>query len=132
MGVPADPNEILSGDPIETLQIWLECHLNQFVKNNIDLRRIYFDPGIGFGKNSLQSLTLLKSIDAFFGFPVKILVGHSRKSFMKNFADKTAGQRDYETLGVSMSLIQKGVDVLRIHNPEIHIKAHRGWSHVTG
>ena len=132
LDVPVNPKNVLTGDPMPTLHNWLEKKLEIFYKHNISLDRIFFDPGIGFGKSSLQSLKILKNLKSFQSCPVRLLVAHSRKSFMKDFSPQNAGLRDPETVGVSMRLIQQGVDVLRVHNPEIHIRAFRGWSHVTG
>ena len=158
LDIPANPKNTLpeKEDPLPLLCQWLENKLELLDKRKISFHRIFFDPGIGFGKNALQSLHILKNLEIFKKYPVQLLVGHSRKSFMKNFnlplptteatveldtESKTtnkrmeptvsmATQRDPHTLGISMKLIQKGVDVLRIHNPELHIQAHQAWNHV--
>ena len=130
LDVPVNPKNVLTEDPLPVLHSWLEKKLEIFNKNNISLDRIFFDPGIGFGKSHLQSLRILKNLKSFESCPVRFLIGHSRKSFMKDFSPQDAGLRDPETLGVSMQLIHQGVDVLRVHNPEMHIRAFRGWCHV--
>ena len=132
LDVPVNPKNVLKEDPLKALCEWLEEKLKILEKNHISHDRIFFDPGIGFGKNPLQSLKILKNLKVFHPYPIRLLIGHSRKSFMKDFAPEEAKLRDPETLGISMGLIQQGVDVLRVHNPEIHIRAFRGWSHVTG
>ena len=131
LDVPVNPKNTLVGDPMPLLQRWLDEKLEIFDKNNISFDRIFFDPGIGFGKSSLQSLRILKNLKFFESCPVRLLVGHSRKSFMEGFSPQEAKSRDIETLGISMNLIHQGVDVLRVHHPTIHIRAFRGWSHVT-
>ena len=132
LDVPVNPKHVLNKDPLPTLCHWLEEKLEVFDKHHISLDRIFFDPGIGFGKNPLQSLKILRNLEVFHPYPVRLLIGHSRKSFMKDFSSHKADLRDAETLGVSMGLIEQGVDVLRVHNPEIHIRGLRGWSHVRG
>ncbi len=132
LDVPVNPKNILKEDPLKTLCDWLEEKLEILEKHCISWDRIFFDPGIGFGKNPLQCLKILKNLHVFHPYPVRLLVGHSRKSVMGDFSPREAGLRDPETLGISMGLVQQGVDVLRVHNPEIHIRAFRGWSHVTG
>lgn len=131
LDVPVNPKNVLKEDPLKALCDWLDEKLEILEKHHISLNRIFFDPGIGFGKNSHQSLTILKNLKVFHPYPIRLLIGHSRKSFMKDFSFEEAHLRDPETLGISMGLIQQGVDVLRVHNPEIHIRAFRGWSHVT-
>ena len=85
LDVPVRPENVLTEDPVAHLQDWLEKKLEIFEKNNIALDRIFFDPGIGFGKTPLQSLKILKDLKSFQSCPVRLLIGHSRKSFMKDF-----------------------------------------------
>ena len=132
LDVPTKPKNNLSDNFKDEICDWLEQRLEIFHKNRINLGRIIFDPGLGFGKSSLQSLQLIRDFEIFHKYPIRLMVGHSRKSFMKNFSEESPKGRDVETLGLSMSLIQKKVDILRIHNPELHIKAYRGWSHAAG
>ena len=130
LDVPVNPENTLDGDPLKILCQWLEEKLEVFYKNHISMDRIFFDPGIGFGKDPLQSLKILRNLKVFHPYPVRLLVGHSRKSFMKTFSPPEPALRDPESLGISMGLIQQGVDVLRVHNPEFHIRGLRGWSHI--
>ena len=80
--------------------------------------RIIFDPGVGFGKTAEQSVALLKDIDIFHRLGVPLLVGHSRKSFLKAW-DATL-DRDAATLEVSRYLVSQGVDYLRVHDVPAH------------
>ena len=95
------------------------------------LNRIIFDPGIGFGKTPLQSLELLQNCEAFKASGLRLLIGHSLKSFMGTFTEVPFADRDLETLGISLALCEKGVDVIRVHDPVMHLRAYRAWSHVT-
>src|SRR5690606_40073323 len=67
LGVPADPARTLptDEDPCEAVERWLEARLEQWQHAGLDLDRIIFDPGIGFGKTSLQSLKLLRDAARF-------------------------------------------------------------------
>lgn len=118
-------------DPVDQVETWLRKRLEVWDAAGLDLNRVIFDPGIGFGKDSLQSLELLRHAKRFRRYGLRTLIGHSRKSFMKGF---TAGTHDQElaTIGASLELCQKGVDILRVHNIPDHISAYRGWSHLTG
>lgn len=117
-------------DPVSEVETWLESQLRLWEKEGIDLDRILFDPGIGFGKNALQSLELLRSIERFQRYGLRILVGHSRKSFMKTFSAETAADRDLESIGAALALCDKGVEVLRVHNVADHLRAYAGWAHI--
>ncbi|HVS23893.1 MAG TPA: dihydropteroate synthase, partial [Gammaproteobacteria bacterium] len=83
----------------------------------------------GFGKNPLQSLRLLRGIERFERYGIRILVGHSRKSFMHGLTASDA-DRDLFTIGASLRLCAQSVEILRVHDVAAHAAAYRGWSHV--
>ena len=127
--VPADKNKTLpvDKDPLDEIKKWLEKKLNVLEKQKILLDRIIFDPGIGFGKTADQSMEILKRIHEFYCFPLRIVVGHSRKSFMNIFSSDDPKERDLESAGVSISLVEKGVDILRVHEADFHARVLRGF-----
>ena len=133
--VPADPRATLPADrdPYEGVERWLLAQMEAWDAKGLDLGRVIFDPGIGFGKNRLQSLRLLRRAGELRRHGLRVLVGHSRKSFMKSFfpgEDETGN--DLVTLGASLNLCAQGVDVIRVHNVPLHASAWRGWSHLAG
>lgn len=132
--VPADPQIVLPSDrdPFEGVERWLERRMEAWVAQGLDLGRIIFDPGIGFGKNSLQSLRLLRRAGEFRRQGMRVLVGHSRKSFMKGFSGAGEVDNDLATLGASLHLCAQGVDIIRVHNVPLHAATWRGWSHLVG
>lgn len=131
LSVPAVKSKHFSEDlnVVQELFNWLETKLEFLAKKGVDLNQVVFDPGLGFGKTAEQSLEILKNINEFKKLPIKTLVGHSRKSFMSIFSDHEAKDRDYESIGLSLLLAQSGVDIIRVHNPEAHIRAHKAWLH---
>ena len=133
LGVPADKNRVLPADqdPTDAVERWLEQRLVEWQRAGLDLNRIVFDPGVGFGKNALQSLRLLRNVHRFQRYGLRLLVGHSRKSFMHHVAAAKRADRDLFTVGASLQLCARGVDILRVHNVAAHAAAYRGWSHVS-
>lgn len=79
------------------------------------LSSIIIDVGIGFGKTTKQNLELLDRIEEFSIFPQ--MVGISRKSFLQA---ETLEQKDILTLALNSSLIDNGVNFLRVHNVKLH------------
>jgi 2-amino-4-hydroxy-6-hydroxymethyldihydropteridine diphosphokinase/dihydropteroate synthase len=130
VGVPADPARTIppDQDPVAAVERWLEARLGEWQRAGLDLARIVFDPGIGFGKNPLQSLRLLRDVARFERYGVRVLVGHSRKSFMHKIAGEKT-DRDLFTIGVSLSLCARSVEILRVHDVAAHVAAYRGWAH---
>ena len=132
VSLPADPNRTLPADcdPCEALERWLDERMAVWTRAGVDLDRIIFDPGIGFGKDPLQSLKLLRGAGRFRRSGLRCLVGHSRKSFMKSFAPLDNQARDLATAGASLNLIAQGVDILRVHNVPLHTAAWLAWAHL--
>ena len=75
------------------------------------------DQRIGFGKNLKDNMNLNRSISIFhtLGFP--ILLGLSRKKFIKDLSGKNdSKERLGGTVASSMYAIMQGVQILRIHD----------------
>jgi len=132
VSVPADPNQLVQGDPVKAVCNWLEQKLSDWSKHGLSIDNIIIDPGIGFGKDPLQSLKLLQATAQLRKYGVRLLIGHSRKSYMKTFTTDNIKERDQATIGASLQLCQQGVDIIRVHNIADHISAYRGWSHLNG
>ena len=132
LSVPADPSKTLdpAHDPCAQVADWLQRSMALWENAQLSSERLFFDPGIGFGKNSLQSLILLRNIQSFHEYGLRLVVGHSRKSFFGDITDAPPVHRDLETIGASLALCGKGVDVLRVHDVPGHIRAYRSWSHL--
>ena len=78
---------------------------------------IVLDPGIGFGKNLKHNMNLIRNISIFhtLGFPV--LLGLSRKKFIKELSEKNdTKERIGGTIASSLYSMMQGVQVLRIHD----------------
>jgi len=115
---------VLCDDPIATIKEWALTQLERLKTAGISLDRIMFDPGLGFGKSASQSISIIKRIDEFMDLPVRILVGHSRKSFLSSSIQRPPQDREWESLGASLQLAERGVDILRVHEPHSHARAH--------
>ena len=78
---------------------------------------IIIDPGIGFGKNLKHNMNLIKNVSIFhtLGFP--ILLGLSRKRFIKDLSGKNdSKERIGGTIASSLYSMMQGVQILRIHD----------------
>jgi len=78
---------------------------------------IIVDPGIGFGKNLKHNINLIRGISIFhtLGFP--ILLGLSRKRFIKDLSGKNdSKERTGGTIASSLYSMMQGVQILRIHD----------------
>ena len=119
--LPADAQVVLPRDQdgVRLVYDWAEQQLSLLEKAGIARKRIILDPGIGFGKTKEQSLALIQNMQIFSELGVRILSGHSRKSFLSLITAHQPENRDIETLVTSLYLAQKNIDYLRVHNTEI-------------
>ena len=95
-----------------------------FEKKIIYLRRkgikhnnIILDPGIGFGKNLKHNMTIIKNISIYHSLGFPILLGMSRKRFIKelsNFNDSSV--RIGGTVSSTIFAMMQGIEILRVHD----------------
>ncbi len=85
--------------------------------NGINHNNIILDPGIGFGKNLKHNLKLLKNISIYHSLGLPILLGISRKKFIKELSGKNdSSSRVGGTISSSIYAMMQGVQLLRIHD----------------
>ena len=78
---------------------------------------IILDPGIGFGKKLKHNMNLIRSVSIFHSLGFPILVGNSRKRFIKDISKKNDSfTRIGGTISSSLYLMTQGVQILRIHD----------------
>ena len=78
---------------------------------------IILDPGIGFGKNMKHNITLINQISIFHSLGFPILLGLSRKRFIKDIAkENDSKERIGGTVASSIFSMLQGVQILRVHD----------------
>ncbi|WP_353285082.1 dihydropteroate synthase [Wolbachia endosymbiont (group A) of Beris morrisii] len=123
LSIPPHRDNIIPSDtdPIDTINNWAEKSISRLFALSFDKNSIIIDPGIGFGKSMYQNIQILRNIEALQSFGCKVLVGHSRKSFISSFSTEPVFNRDLETIALSSALHNK-VDFLRVHNVRDHMR----------
>ena len=75
------------------------------------------DPGIGFGKNLKHNITLISKISIFHSLGFPILVGVSRKKFIKDISETNdSKERIGGTVSAALFCMLQGVQILRVHD----------------
>lgn len=105
---------------IREMLAWGARKISDLEKKNVKKSQLVFDVGIGFGKDALQSIRVLKNIEEFRRLGLPLYVGHSKKSFLDSV--NIPGDRGEKTLTVSEFLIEKNVDYLRVHDVAAHVQ----------
>ena len=96
---------------------FFEEKLKYLRKKGIRHNNIILDPGIGFGKNLKHNITLLKNISIFHSLGLPIMLGLSRKKFIKDISKKNdTKERIGGTISSCIQSYLQGVQILRIHD----------------
>ena len=85
-------------------------------KYKINHNKVWFDPGIGFGKNLKQNLTILKNIKKFKIGNHGLLLGSSRKSWISGIDGSLINQRLGGSVASVIYCLDQGVDIFRVHD----------------
>jgi dihydropteroate synthase len=116
-------------DLLQEITDYLAVRARHAVSRGIDKSRIILDPGIGFGKTVHHNLQLIQCLETIvdLGFPV--LMGPSRKSFIRRIlsenatgtGDNTAPQATPEqietgTLAAVGACLAHGAHIIRVHD----------------
>ena len=96
---------------------FFETKLKYIRKQGIKHNNIILDPGIGFGKNLKHNITLLKNISIFHSLGLPIMLGLSRKRFIKDISKKNdTKERLGGTISSCIQSYLQGVQILRVHD----------------
>ena len=86
-------------------------------KFGITHNKIILDPGIGFGKNLKHNLSIIKNITIFHSLGLPVMLGISRKRFIKDLSGlNDSKQRLGGTISSGIFAMMKGVQILRVHD----------------
>jgi dihydropteroate synthase len=103
-------------DVVSEVRAFLSDRLDAFAAAGGDRKRVWVDPGIGFGKNLEQNLALIKRAGELSSL-APVVLGVSRKSFLgKISADDGPEGRLSGSLALAAWAGFVGLDVLRVHD----------------
>ena len=102
---------------------FFENKIKYLKKIGIKHSNIIVDPGIGFGKNLKHNINLISNISIFHSLGFPILVGNSKKKFIKEISGKNdTKNRIGGTVASSIYLMMQGVQILRVHDVNVLIQ----------
>ena len=111
---------------------FLEAQVIMLEDLGIARDRIIVDPGIGFGKTIAHNLRLLGGIGLFHGLGCAILLGASRKGFIRTLsAASDPKDRMPGSVAVALAAVAQGVQILRVHDVKETAQALALWNAVT-
>ena len=96
---------------------YLRARLEACIAAGIPREKIAVDPGIGFGKLAHHNEILLREVSLFHSLGVPVLLGASRKSFMKGLpGGREPKDRTQGSVAVAVEAARQGVQLLRVHD----------------
>jgi len=96
---------------------FFEEKLKLIRKKNIKHNNIILDPGIGFGKNLKHNITLISKISIFHSLGFPIMLGLSRKKFIKDLVGvNDSKERIGGTVSSCIYSSLQGIQILRVHD----------------
>jgi len=114
------------GDVLGEVRDFLAERIRRAEEAGVPRDRIVLDPGIGFGKRKEDNLRILRHLEAFRGFGLPLLIGHSRKSLIGRILDSPdPADRLEGTLAISALCAAEGVEILRVHDVRENLRVLR-------
>ena len=116
-----------TGDVVERVSTVLAELVADAIRAGVALDRVIVDPGIGFGKTTAESLTLVRRLGELRArFPRnRLLVGPSRKRFIGETLGLDVGERLEGTLAIVSLAVAAGADIVRVHDVAAAVRAAR-------
>lgn len=125
--VPAVSNDYKTGDIVQDVYLSLYKKIELLKKSGMIQNNIIADVGIGFGKSAQTNFEFLKRMREFTSLNVPLLLGISRKSFIRNTFNIDFDEAD--TVSALYSTLTKGVNIHRVHNVKL-VKKYLDYSSI--
>ncbi len=104
---------------------WLSARAEAAQAAGVARERIWLDPGIGFGKTTAHNLALLGALERLVGLGFPVLLGASRKGFIRAIdpVATEATDRLGGSLAIALAGRQAGCAMVRVHDVRETVQA---------
>jgi dihydropteroate synthase len=122
----------MEGDALAQVHQFLAEQIKTVLSSGIAPGRLVLDPGIGFGKNDAQNLSLLKRQNELLELGFPILAGWSRKGTLARISaihglQPDAIQRVGASVAAALVAVQNGALVVRVHDVLETVQSLKLW-----
>jgi dihydropteroate synthase len=94
----------------------LESAIGRATAAGVPREAVVIDPGVGFAKRAEHSFEVLAHLDRLASLNRPILIGPSRKSFLKAaIGDRAASDREWATAAAVTASVLAGAHIVRVH-----------------
>jgi dihydropteroate synthase len=103
-------------DVVNEVKLFLEERANSLIAEGVKTERIILDPGFGFGKTFEHNISLLQNLESFQTLKFPLLVGLSRKSFIRKILSGDHDDHLSGSISAAILSIVKGAKIVRVHD----------------
>jgi len=111
-------------DLIGEIKQFFNQTIKKAVQYGVPKSKIIIDPGIGFGKTLSHNLEIINNLDLFESLQVPVLLGTSRKAFIRKILTQKNDSElkpdhpviEIGTLASISAAAAKGVHIVRVHD----------------
>jgi len=103
-------------DVVTEVRAMLAARLASCVAAGVEPERVCLDPGFGFGKHPVHNLELLRGLGGLLDLGRPLLVGLSRKSWLKSLTGRESGERLAGSLALATVAVLNGATIVRAHD----------------
>lgn len=109
--------KLVFDDVMAMLLEFFLCRIKDLGEQGVSAEKIIVDPGVGFGKGLIDSLTIINNMHRLRELNAVTLIGLSRKSFLYKLTGiEKPSDRDFATLGANAAAMMSGAHIIRTHN----------------
>jgi len=98
---------------MRSIHIDLEASIHRSRQAGVEKHQLVIDPGLGFGKRREQNSQILAQLGELRTFDLPILVGPSRKSFLRK---EDTNDTEFATAAAVTAAILNGAQMVRVHD----------------
>ena len=109
---------------ISNIKSFFETQVSKMQDKNIKKERICLDPGIGFGKNNMENIYIIKNLKKYLPNNFATLIAASKKSFIGMICgNPPVEQRLAGTIAAHTIAILNGANIIRVHDVKEAVQA---------
>lgn len=103
----------------------LEACIQSAISAGVERSRLIVDPGLGFGKTTVQNLEIVRHLALLKRLGCPVLVGPSRKRTIGSVLNLPVEERVEGTSAMVAIAIANGVDIVRVHDVKTMVRVAR-------
>ena len=101
---------------VNEVKLFLEARASDLASEGIEKSRMILDPGFGFGKTFEHNIELLQHLESFHSLKLPLLVGLSRKSFIRKILSGEHDDHLSGSISAAIFSVIKDAKILRVHD----------------